>query len=299
LKKEFDQLLEVQREDFEKLFAHVTHELECLHIPAPALRLHYILHDATGEPKVKKVAQAIVNYITQYSFSLKRREGLSELQRNETFRQARQLFRDTPDSGQAGELLVYLFIEAILGAPQILKKMPITTNPKDERKGSDGVHMRWNQGEELLEIIFAEAKIWASFSAALTDAFKSMDTFHSSRVKEHELNLFSNFFSELSEDLKKRVISYLDGPDLLHSREIHACLIGYNWKEYEALNQVETRAALVKEFDARYRAWAEATMVPALTKQLKQFKHNHLAFEFFFIPFPDVATFRKHFNEEL
>jgi uncharacterized protein DUF1837 len=299
LKKEFDQLLEVQRREFEKLFAHVSHELECLHIPAASLRLHYIRHDATGEPRIKKLAETIVDYITQYSFSLKRREGLTELQRNQTFRQARQLFRDTPDSGQAGELLVYLFIEAVLGAPQILKKMPITTNPNDERKGSDGVHMRWNNAEGILEIIFAEAKIWATFSGALTDAFASMNNFHSSRIKDHEVNLFSNFFSELSPELQQRVISYLDGPNIEHSRETHACLIGYNWKDYDALNQVETRAALVKEFDLRYRAWAEKTMLPALTKQVEKFKHKHLAFEFFFIPFPDVATFRKHFNEAL
>ena len=140
----------MQRQEFDKLFSHVTHDLECLHIPSSSLRLHYIHHDATGEPRVKKVAEAIVNYITQYSLSLKRRKGLTELQRNQTFQQARQLFRDTADSGQAGELLVYLFIEAILGAPQILKKMPITTNPNDERKGSDGVHMRWNESDELL-----------------------------------------------------------------------------------------------------------------------------------------------------
>jgi hypothetical protein len=299
LKKQFDQLLEVQRQEFEKLFAHVSHEMDCLHIPAASLRLHYIRHDATGEPRVKKLAETIVDYITQYSFNLKRREGLTELQRNQTFRQARQLFRDTPGSGQAGELLVYLFIEAVLGAPQILKKMPITTNPNDERKGSDGVHMRWNESEELLEIIFAEAKIWASFSGALTDAFNSMNSFHSSRIKEHEVNLFSNFFSELSENLQQQVISYLDGINVEHSREIHACLIGYNWKEYDALNQIETRAALVKEFDLRYRVWAEKIMLPALEKKVGKFSHKHLAFEFFFIPFPDVATFRKYFNEAL
>jgi hypothetical protein len=276
-----------------------VHDVECAGIPPASLRLHYIRHDATGEARFSKVAEIIANYITQFTFSLKRRAGLTELERNNTYRQARKLFRDTPTSGQAGELLVYLFIEAVLGAPQILKKMVITTNPGDERKGSDGVHMRWNEANDLLEVIFAESKLWKNFSGALADAFDSMARFHGSRIKDHEVAIYSNFFSELDETLRQKVISYVDGPNIIASREIHACLIGYDWKAYEALDDVKTRAAFVKEFDGLYRAWATKTMKPLVEKHVNNFPHKHLAFEFFFLPFKDVEAFREMFNAAL
>ena len=77
----------------------------------------------------------------------------------------------------------HFLIEAVLQAPQVLKKMQITTNPNDERKGSDGVHIRWTNNEEVLEVIFAEAKLYKDFATALTNAFISMTDFHNSATK--------------------------------------------------------------------------------------------------------------------
>jgi hypothetical protein len=135
------------------------------------------------------------------------------------FMRARDLFRESANSGQVGELLVYFLLETVLHAPQALKKMPMTTNPNEERKGSDGVHLRWDEG--VLELIFAESKIWKSFPDALRDAFASMEQFHDSRTKQHEVNAFTSGFSNLDSELQKKVLPYIEGDNVSNCRLAH------------------------------------------------------------------------------
>src|SRR5207245_9545199 len=136
----------------------------CEEPPSATIRLHFVKADASGEPRFRELARLLVRHITLYCFKAERRRDLPELERNEMFMQARDLFRKTGNSGQVGGLLIYCLLETVLNAPQALKKMPMTTNPNEERKGSDGVHLRWDEPAAVLEVIFAESKIWNSFS---------------------------------------------------------------------------------------------------------------------------------------
>jgi hypothetical protein len=213
------------------------------------------------------------------------------------YMRVRDLFTPTKNSGQVGELLIYFLLETVLHAPQALKKMPMTTNPNEERKGSDGVHILWDESAALLELIFAESKLWQSFSGAMGDAFRSMEDFHDSRTKQHEVNCLTSGFSNLDSDLQKKLLAYVEGEKASNCRLAHACLIGFNWKEYECLGDVR-RAAFIREFDTRYRIWADGIR-DSLNDRVKAFKHKHLRFEFFMLPFQDVEAFRGWFQEAL
>lgn len=291
-------LLEVNRKDYSDLFSTVEHEISCGEVPAASVRLHFIRHDAGGLVPMGKVVDTLISYITHFCFTSERRADLGEQARNRAFVEAKRLFRKYPTTGQPGELLVYFLIEAVLQAPQVLKKMLITTNPNDERKGSDGVHIRWANGGDLLEVIFAEAKLHKDFAAALASAFASMTEFHNSATKELEINYFLNTFSLLNDEERKVVSSYVEGENKEKCQQVHVCLIGYTWKEYEHLKSAEKKRFL-EEFDDRYRAWALAEMKPKLDAQLAAFEHKHLRFEFFFLPFASVENFRDLFLESL
>ena len=297
MKDLIDALLEGQRADYEANFAHIEHEVVCDDPPTASIRLHFVKSDASGEPRFRELARVLAKYITLYCFTAERRKDLSELDRNEMYMQARDLFRLASDSGQAGELLIYFLLETVLHAPQALKKMPMTTNPREERKGSDGVHIRWDEPTDILELIFAESKIWKSFSAALADAFKSMEAFHDARTKQYEVNIVTSGFSNLNTELQEKVASYIEGNNVSKFRLVHACLIGFNWSEYECLGD-ERRVSFIKEFEDRYRAWADG-MRDSLNDKLKVFKHKHLRLEFFMLPFKDVEAFRAWFDQEL
>jgi hypothetical protein len=297
VKESFDALLEALRTDYEANFSHVEHSLVCDVPPSASIRLHFVRPDGSGEPRFRELARMLAKYITHYCFTAERRKDLSEVERNEMYMQARDLFRLAADSGQVGELLIYFLLETVLGAPQALKKMPLTTNPKEERKGSDGVHIRWDESANVLELIFAESKIWASFSAALSDAFRSMEAFHDARTRQLEINIVTSGFSNLKPELQGKVASYIDGENVSQCRFVHACLIGFNWPEYECLTDGR-RAAFITEFEDRYRTWA-ASIRSSLNDKLKAFKHKHLRLEFFMLPFRDVEAFRAWFNQEL
>ena len=297
VKDSLESLLEAQRSDYDVNFSHIEHEIACDEPPSATIRLHFVKPDASGEPRFQELARLLVQYITLYCFKAERRRELGELERNKAFMQARDLFRTSGNSGQVGELLVYFLLETVLDAPQALKKMLMTTNPREERKGSDGVHLRWIEAGGVLEIIFAESKIWKSFSGALKDAFASMEEFHDSRAKHHEINAFTAGFSNLDRELQAKVVSYVEGDNATNCRMAQACLIGFNWDEYECLTD-RRRADFIREFDDRYRAWA-AGVRGTLNAKLQAFRHKHLRFEFFMLPFKDVEAFRAWFHEAL
>jgi hypothetical protein len=280
LKVNLHTLLEVDKKDYSDLFSTVEHTIACGDIPSASVRLHFIRHDAGGLIPMNKVVDTLISYITHFCFTSERRAGLGEQARNRAFVEAKRLFRTSPKTGQPGELLVYFLIEAVLQAPQVLKKMLITTNPNDERKGSDGVHIRWTNDGEVLEVIFAEAKLYKDFAAALTNAFVSMTEFHNSATKHLEVNYFLNTFSLLTPEQQKVVTSYVEGENKGKCQEVHVCLIGHTWKEYEHLKTTEKQQFL-KEFEARYLAWAREEMKPQLEAELAAFTHSHLRFEFF------------------
>lgn len=292
-----ESLVEVQRSDYEANFSCVAHEIVCSGPPPATIRLHFVKADASGEPRFSELARLLARYITHYCFRAERRRDKSETERNEIFMRARDLFTRSANSGQVGELLIYFLLETVLEAPQVLKKMPLTTNPNEERKGSDGVHLRWDAITGVLEIIFAESKLWKSFSDALRDAFESIERFHDSRTKQHEINAFTSGFSALTDDAQQRIVSYIEGENSSNSRLVQACLIGFDWPEYRCLTDTR-RGAFVKEFEDRYRAWG-FDVSHRLNEKLKVFKHKHLRFEFFMLPFVDVESFRASFVREL
>ena len=78
-------------------------------------------------------------------FSLSRSE-IDRLKKGENYGQlfvkATQKFRNyKSNDGEAGELLLYCFLESHLKAPKILTKLEIKQNSDDYAKGSDGIHL--------------------------------------------------------------------------------------------------------------------------------------------------------------
>jgi len=219
VQSEFEKLLEVRESDYKLHLSHVTHSLSCVSDIETSFRLHFVIPDASGEPRFRELARMLVTYITNYCFDALKRRDLEETERNQLFMEARDLFRDAETSGQAGEMLVYFLMESVLKAPQALKKMPVTTNTKEDRKGSDGVHIKWDSKLEILEILFAESKILQSFSKALEKGFASIQGFRDSGgMRQHEMKLVTANFKILDSDLQAKVISYIDGENAPKTR---------------------------------------------------------------------------------
>ncbi|QDE40376.1 DUF1837 domain-containing protein [Luteibacter pinisoli] len=101
----------------------------------------------------------------------------------------RSKFRRGYPAGQFGELLLFNLLQRFYKAPPILRKMPLTTNPKIERHGADAIHYR--RSGNLNIVYLGEAKTYSSknsFSKAVGDAIES--TYGSYLGFQNELNLY-------------------------------------------------------------------------------------------------------------
>jgi len=271
------------------------------------VRLHYLKFDGNGLPMVKPLANMLYTYIIDYCLAARNRNNtLTNQQATALTKEAKKLFRhpiitDTsPDqTGEAGEMLLYFLMEVVLKAPQVVAKMELKTNHKDEVKGSDGIHARWNEEDGLVDFFFGESKLYQSSSSAITDAMKSIDIFHANKMYQHEFTMVTKHFKYTDEKIKDAISEMIvHGEPGSRVRVNHACLIGYDFKAYQTLPLNLSNNKLTDEFSTQFLTDSDR-LVNLLQNNFNKFDKKHLKFDVFFIPFPSVVAFRNAFNEAL
>ncbi|HDS6408957.1 TPA: DUF1837 domain-containing protein [Klebsiella oxytoca] len=295
----------VSKSDLEACIDVVEHTL-CIKSVSAGVRFHHLKFDGNGMPMVKALAETLYGYIIEYCFSTQDRpECLTSQQGLVLTKQARSLFRhpkitdQTPDkTGEAGETLLFFLLEAIIGAPQLVAKMELKTNSNDEVKGSDGIHIKWNEDDNIVDFYFGESKLYKKISDAMDSALKSIDDFHTNEMYRHEFGMATKHYkyanNEVREAVKKLFISGEPGPNV---RINHACLIGFDWNKFDTFDRsssISINQQFINELHKSMPLW-----VNLLDDKFSKFNRKHLRFDVFFIPFPSVVEFRNEFNRAL
>ena len=262
--------------------------------------MHFVKFDPTSkEPRFDELAKALARHVVEFCLSARTREKIRQMPNAETelFMRARDYFRKVEDAGDVGELLLFFLLEAALGAPQIVCKMELKTNSNDEVKGADGIHVRWDETDDHLDVLLGEAKLYQGIGAAMDSTLKSIKEFHEERRVDQELHLATAHFKHLDEDFQRRVSGFInresDG-DEYHI--IHACLIGWDWTQYKRL--ADERDQLFDEFEAKYQSYC-GNIGDLLGRRFDDYPFRHLSFHFIFLPFSSVREFRRSFYREL
>lgn len=137
---------------------------------------------------------------------------------------AKYKFRSGYPQGQFGELLLFNFVQYFFKAPPLLRKMPITTNPKLERNGADAIHYAYTDHHI---IYIGESKSYSSrysFSAAFNDSISSFLDSWNNLQNELMLYVYDDFI-----DPKLQAVAEGFKEGLLEDVEqIGICLIAYN-----------------------------------------------------------------------
>lgn len=292
--------------DYNDCLGVIEHEY-CIDGINAQIRMHYIKFDGNGKPMIKALANMLYTYIIDYCIASRNRaEPLSTRQSAKLVKQARSLFRhpevsdNSPDkTGEAGELLLFFLIEAVLKAPQLVSKMELKTNHKDEVKGSDGIHARLNEETGRVDFFFGESKLYKDPSSAIADAIKSVDQFHDIEMYQHEFTMVTKHFKYADEKIREAISSLIihgePGPSVSIN---HACLIGYDFKGYQKLSIRGTPDQVLKEFLTEFLKDGER-LTKLIQKRFEQFGKKHIKFDVFFLPFPSVIEFRNAFNAAL
>jgi hypothetical protein len=262
-------------------------------------RFHYLKLDSNGRPRWEALAKNLAYHILYYCFAVqKRQEARTHVDLMELRDEARQFFREESRSGEAGEMLLYFLQEAVLGAPQMVSKISLKTNPKLETFGSDGIHMKWHRTESKFDLYFGEAKLHQNLRNAVTDAVKSISGFHENGMEEFELRMVTRHFKHADDAMKETVLKYVKTGTAAETVRInHACLLGYDWDAYASLPEGDV-AKLGQIFRERYEKEADSIQ-QLLQSRFAAFQNKRLRFEIFVLPFTSVEKFREAFLEAL
>lgn len=293
-----EEYLEAVEGHYSACMEHVDHDLVVEGVEA-TLRLHHLKFDGNGVPKFAALAKTLVDHIIYFCIASRQRQGdLKAHEYARLFRQARDLFRKEDQTGEPGELLLYFLLETVLKAPQVVCKMSLKTNRREEVKGSDGIHVAYDEAKDCLVLYLGEAKLYQGYGEALADAFQSIETLHAQKRTDYEVELVTSHFKHLDVELQDKISEYLDSLNPKGDyRLCHACLIGYDWTKYGNLT-TDKRGQFIANFKAEYLKHGKR--LAAKTAELFDgYACRHLTFEFFFIPFQSVGDFRAAFKREL
>jgi hypothetical protein len=149
-----DAVSRLARDDDRNLDAHLVTvgEVAALDGTGAACRCHFVARDGNGNgngrPRVEHLARRLADQAVDYCIPRTRfqeaRDRMVRTGSAETVlalqREAKELFTHLENSGEGGEMLLYLLLEVELGIPQLLCKTPLKTNPEVHYHGVDGVH---------------------------------------------------------------------------------------------------------------------------------------------------------------
>lgn len=203
-------------------------------------------------------------------------------------------------SGEGGELVLYIFNEWILKAPQIVSKMYLKTNHNMPVHGTDGIHAKFDVSTKTLHLYWGESKAHASLSGALSAALNSIADFVNDHGEKREIEIVSNFLDKGAWDgeAQQALLRYLDPYDELSNERIavYSCLLvhEHSYAAKPSGSLADPEAAFVEDVRAAIEKFIE---------QLKdEIDGKGLAlkrFEFFLLPVPSVQAFRDKFQARI
>lgn len=253
-------------------------------------RVHLVQRDANDEVRIDALTKLLARQVVDFCIPRSRRDEaqahLVATGSTEEFErlseEARSLFTTLENSGEAGELLLYMLLERMLGLPQLLCKMSLKTNPEMHVHGTDGVHARF-ENDGRLALYWGESKLHKSFGSAIDECVKSIAPYliPGNKVRDHDLLLLRehvNIEDEVAIDALRRY--FLSSTPQAAKVEFRAaCLVGFDIADYPRPED----AALTENIEA-WRA--------RVARRIGDHRLERFEVEFFLIPFPSVSEFR-------
>lgn len=314
---DLDIVLAALRRDYSKLAPRIRqlqHEVACecagvtLHLHFPAFR--------QNTTTVQELVDAVWLHLASFALTRQEIDAVRSLQATLPFDEfhakitqlndtAAKLFikahKATNRNGEAGELLLYLLTEWILGAPQIIAKMTLKTNPMMPVHGADGVHVRYCGETSRLFIYWGESKMYGDVGKAIAAAATSIAKALGPEEIGHELQLVQRNidFTGLEADGKAALLRYLDPHEEAYNerKDVVTCLVGFDFDGFE-----KASAAGDQKAEDLFRSLATEKLTEVAPKVAAALKTAGLAdqsVELFFFPLPAVQEFRDLFQARI
>jgi len=207
--------------------------------------------------------------------------------------EANGLFTDLTNSGEGGELLLFVLAETVLGLPQLLCKMDLKTNVRMHIHGADGLHAGVDPDTGHLLLYWGESKLHEGAADAIRECFKSIapmlkSTGETGQAKR-DMQLLGRHADLADNSLTEALKTYLD-PRHVHFNKLEfcgLCLVGFDSAAYPTAPKISQQNAVVRVISAALPTWKGAIERRIGAEELTTF-----AFHVICVPFPSVEDFR-------
>ena len=265
---------------------------------------HCLKLDGNGRPRIRDLVQAVCDNVLDFAIprsaintaKAKMNASGSTAEIMRLGREARSLFTDLTQSGEGGELLLFVMAEQLLQLPQLICKMSLKTNSRMHVHGADGLHAGVDPLSGKLLLYWGESKIYEVASDAIRECLASLAPMIKTQASTRDLQLLQRFADVDNPEMEEALKRFLDPrTEISTSLEFRGlCLVGFDCEHYPTDAGVGTLTEVVE---------AMKTLPPELKKQIckriREEKLEPFGLHFLCVPFPSSEDFRKKMREEL
>ncbi|MGC0390559.1 MULTISPECIES: HamA C-terminal domain-containing protein [Bradyrhizobium] len=268
------------------------------------LHCHCLTVDANGRIKIARLAEFMRAMLADYAIPKNKMQAARARDSKyhstgaviQLHHEALNLFTHLAQTGEGGEMLLYLLSERFLKMPQVLCKMDLKTDTSMHYHGSDGVYARVTS-EGVIKLYWGESKIYGDASEAIRDCLYSLSPFllepdaeHAGR--ERDLLLLSDKADLSDETLTKAFRRYFDRTSPLSNR-VQYCgvaLVGFDADFYPNENTAVTADEIASSAKSALAKWSRQ-----IGNRISKEKLANFEIEFLCVPMPSAAAFRDSF----
>ena len=272
------------------------------------LHCHCLTVDGNGRVKPERLAEFMRNSIIDYAVPKSRLDDARA--RDARFKsgsavaalhhEAIGTFTDLANTGEGGEMLLFLLAERFLKVPQVLCKMDLKTDSHMHYHGADGVYASVNENG-LLKLFWGESKVYGDPTAAIRDCLASLapflvETDHEGADRERDLVLLSDKADLSDPELTAAFRKYFDRTSPLSNR-VEYCgiaLIAFDADFYPKDDAKGIGEDILKAANDEMEKW-----VKNVKNRLSVEKLDKFDIQFFCVPVPSADGFRASFLKAL
>jgi hypothetical protein len=282
-------------------------EIEC-DIPDTNSKLNlHILKIENNQFCYNELIKQLGNHMIPFALSKKDIREFEKDQRYfELVEKAASKFRKaTVNDGEAGELLLFCFLESHLKAPKILTKLEIKLSSNDYAKGSDGIHLLELSALKNYQLIFGESKLEQKLTTSISNAFSSIHDFLT-RNKNNihdEIGLINSqlckeaFDEDLYKFLKSVIMPKANDPDPIVKNNAFAIFAGFEIDSNEEERRLSNDKflALIK---TKIKSQVESKM-DHIRNKIEEYKLYSYTFYVYVFPFMKMDETRKEIIKKI
>lgn len=270
------------------------------------LHCHFLAVDANGRTKVARLAEFMRSCVLEYAIPRHQianaRQHLQIYSSTDALvslhEDAKRLFTHLEQSGEGGELLLFLLAERFLRMPQVLCKMSLKSATEMHYHGADGVYASVAESGTLL-LYWGESKVYSDPTQAIRACLASLSPFllqpeSEDAEREQDLYLLHDGANLDDPEILEAFKRYFDKRSPLSNRVRHCgiALVGFDASCYPSDDVEAVADEIAGAIKSEISGWSTA-----IGRRIEAEKLDRFDIHFFCLPLPSAEGFRSAFRK--